>query len=104
MTHDDIKELVEKYGSEKVKKVIISLKESNSDSKTKTLKPFRINEEVDALKMINLYSPKVKGLMKNILVAIKKQEYGKLKRFHQQFNFYTKKVSEFSKEILDKKI
>ena len=49
MTHDDIKELVEKYGSKKVKKAILSIKES-SNSKPKKLNPLYINEAVDAVK------------------------------------------------------
>ena len=100
MTHDDIKELVEKYGSEKVKKVIISLKES-SNSKPKKLNPLYINEAVDAVKMIKLYAPIVKGTMNNMVVAINKNDYKKLKKFHQQFNFYSKKISQFAEEFID---
>ncbi len=99
MTHDDIKELVEKYGSEKVKKAILSIKES-SDSKPKKLNPLYINEAVDAVKMIKLYAPIVKGTMNNMVVAINKDEHKKLKKFHQQFNFYTKKISEFAEQFL----
>mgnify|MGYP000898908343 FL=1 len=99
MTHDDIKELVEKYGSEKVKKAILSIKES-SDSKAKKLNPLYINEAVDAVKMIKLYAPIVKGTMNNMVVAINKDEHKKLKKFHQQFNFYTKKISEFAEQFL----
>jgi|TARA_B100001094_G_scaffold104434_1_gene100714 hypothetical protein len=99
VTHDDIKELVEKYGSEKVKKAILSIKES-SDSKPKKLNPLYINEAVDAVKMIKLYAPIVKGTMNNMVVAINKDEHKKLKKFHQQFNFYTKKISEFAEQFL----
>ncbi len=99
MTHDDIKELVEKYGSEKVKKAILSIKES-SNSKPKKLNPLYINEAVDAVKMIKLYAPIVKGTMNNMVVAINKDEHKKLKKFHQQFNFYTKKISEFAEQFL----
>jgi len=77
----------------------LSIKES-SDSKPKKLNPLYINEAVDAVKMIKLYAPIVKGTMNNMVVAINKDEHKKLKKFHQQFNFYTKKISEFAEQFL----
>ena len=32
---------------------------------------------------------------------IAKNDYKKLKKFHQQFNFYSKKISQFAEEFID---
>ena len=59
-----------------------------------------LKEGPDPVKMMKLYAPIVRGTMNNMIVAINKDEYKKLKKFHQQFNFYSKKVSEFAEEFL----
>ena len=65
------------------------------------IKEEKVNEGPDPVKMMKLYAPIVKGTLNNMIVAINKDEYKKLKKFHQQFNFYSKKVSEFAEEFID---
>ena len=59
-----------------------------------------INKGANPTKMIELYAPIVKGSMNNMKLAVKKKDYKKLKKFYQQFNFYSKKVLGFAKELM----
>jgi hypothetical protein len=80
----------------KVKNIVVPGLEWMAD-----IKEVKLTEGPDPVKMIKLYAPIVKGTMNNMVVAINKDDYKKLKKFHQQFNFYTKKVSEFAEEFID---
>ena len=91
-----VKDLNKVKVKHKVKNVVVPGLEWMADIKEELLK-----EGPDPVKMMKLYAPIVRGTMNNMIVAINKEEYKKLKKFHQQFNFYSKKVSEFAKEFLD---
>jgi len=123
LTKEDIKNLVKKYGIKRVKESIYAVmgktrpdgyrepenptfkydseKINESHSICLIEKKVGLKEEIDPVKMIKLYAPIVKGTMNNMVVAINKDDYKKLKKFHQQFNFYTKKVSEFAEEFIN---
>ena len=91
-----VKDLNKVKVKHKVKNVVVPGLEWMADIKEELLK-----EGPDPVKMMKLYAPIVRGTMNNMIVAINKDDYKKLKKFHQQFNFYSKKVSEFAKEFLD---
>ena len=90
-----VKDLNKVKVKHKVKNVVVPGLEWMADIKEELLK-----EGPDPVKMMKLYAPIVRGTMNNMIVAINKDDYKKLKKFHQQFNFYSKKVSEFAEEFL----
>lgn len=91
-----VKDLNKVKVKHKVTNVVVPGLEWMADIKEELLK-----EGPDPVKIMKLYAPIVKGTMNNMIVAINKEDYKKLKKFHQQFNFYTKKISEFAKQFLD---
>ena len=90
-----VKDLNKVKVKHKVKNIVVPGLEWMADIKEELLK-----EGPDPVKMMKLYAPIVRGTMNNMIVAINKDDYKKLKKFHQQFNFYSKKVSEFAEEFL----
>ena len=90
-----VKDLNKVKVKHKVKNIVVPGLEWMADIKEELLK-----EGPDPVKMMKLYAPIVRGTMNNMIVAINKDDYKKLKKFHQQFNFYSKKVSEFAKKFL----
>ena len=90
-----VKDLNKVKVKHKVKNIVVPGLAWMADIKEELLK-----EGPDPVKMMKLYAPIVRGTMNNMIVAINKDDYKKLKKFHQQFNFYSKKVSEFAEEFL----
>ena len=91
-----VKDLNKVKVKHKVTNVVVPGLEWMADIKEELLK-----EGPAPVKMMKLYAPIVRGTMNNMIVAINKDDYKKLKKFHQQFNFYSKKVSEFAEEFID---